>query len=917
MNKFTRYSIGIFISLIIFWVGIDLYSRSSGSGVSGLTATNSNGCSCHTSQSNTATTLSVTSSTGSFKFKPGQQVTFTVSVSHQSNPKAGVNIAVKTTETGSTNAGTLSFESGSGLRSENGELTHSSSKNMSDKKADFTFSWTAPNTPGTYYLRAIGNAVDGNGSANSGDHYNWLTPKELTVVGLDITSPIATTTWCTETNQNITWNSTGITQIKIELSSDGGTTFPITIANNVNANTGSYSWSIPNTLESGNNYKIKISDVSDASINTISSAFNISKAPVITSHPQSTTICEGTTLNLTISVNGAVSNYTWKKGNTVVSSGNNPNLVINNVSLNDAGEYTCVISSPCGNDITSRAATVVINEKVDIITQPSGTEICEGETLRIISRTKGYNKRVKWFFNNLELNNQTSDTLLINNANSSNSGQYYVSVSGDCGNTVNSNTIVVNVYPGANITKDLTNQNICEGDTIKLNVEIAGGGNKIYRWQKDNVNLTGQNNSSLIIPNAKTDDAGIYKCIIETQCSGIINSQEALITINSKPSITKQPQSITVFEGNIINLEVEAKNATSYQWRKNGQNLINKTSSKLTIQNALIEDSGNYDCIVKNNCGEILSELAKVTVQKNDGGAILSLNQNIINFDSIPMLQNKSMTFKDLIKNIGDVDLIISSSEFESSNEINFVDKNTYPIKLAPKESRDLTFDFTPKTKGQLSAKLNFKSNAKNNPTLELMGFSMLQSFNFNSNTLNFISNEVNKDVIETLKIESEGNVPIYIDNIQISGGDSSYFRLITNKFPIELLPLATANIEVAFNSNKDGIFNSFLLVKFRHLENNITFKLTGKAVITSVNNKNKNFVEIYPNPTDNLLNIITENEGEFEFEIINSIGLTLQSGKFEKGTIIYLNNSIYTNGLYLLRLKNNKEIYYYKIIKK
>ena len=141
--------------LTTLWIAIDLYSRSNGSGISGLTGSNSDGCYCHTSSSSSATSLSVSSNTGSFKFKPGEEVSFTVSVTNSNNPKAGVNIAVKTSETGSSNAGTLSFESGTGLRTENGEITHSTPKSLSANKVDFVVKWTAPNTPGIYYFRAI------------------------------------------------------------------------------------------------------------------------------------------------------------------------------------------------------------------------------------------------------------------------------------------------------------------------------------------------------------------------------------------------------------------------------------------------------------------------------------------------------------------------------------------------------------------------------------------------------------------------------------------------------------------------------------------------------------------------------------------------------------------------------------------
>lgn len=161
----------------------------SGSGQAGRTALNSPGCSgsgCHgaASTANAATTVRLVQAVdGKISAVVGETLSLTIVVSHQSREAAGVGIAVKTTEQGTTNAGTLGIIAGEGLRLSAGELTHSSPKALLGNEASFAFTWTAPSQPGTYYLRAIANAVNGDGSAGTIDQWNRMPVVEV-VVGL-------------------------------------------------------------------------------------------------------------------------------------------------------------------------------------------------------------------------------------------------------------------------------------------------------------------------------------------------------------------------------------------------------------------------------------------------------------------------------------------------------------------------------------------------------------------------------------------------------------------------------------------------------------------------------------------------------------------------------------------------------------
>ncbi|HLP28591.1 MAG TPA: choice-of-anchor V domain-containing protein [Candidatus Didemnitutus sp.] len=169
----------------MFLVTSSLFASSSGQ--AGRTASTSPGCSgsgCHgaASSANPATSLRVAQAVdGKVSAVVGETVTLTVIVSHESRVASGVGIAVKTTETGTTNAGSLGLVTGQGLRLSAGELTHSSPKQFVDREASFSFTWTAPSQAGTYYLRAIANAVNGDGTASTLDQWNRMPVVEVVV----------------------------------------------------------------------------------------------------------------------------------------------------------------------------------------------------------------------------------------------------------------------------------------------------------------------------------------------------------------------------------------------------------------------------------------------------------------------------------------------------------------------------------------------------------------------------------------------------------------------------------------------------------------------------------------------------------------------------------------------------------------
>lgn len=82
------------------------------------------------------------------------------------------------------------------------------------------------------------------------------------------------------------------------------------------------------------------------------------------------------------------------------------------------------------------------------------------------------------------------------------------------------------------------------------------------------------------------------------------------------PTITTQPTNRTVNAGGTTSFCVAAfgQPAPSYQWRRNGTNIVGATTNSFTISGVRLSDNGSYSVIVSNSAGAITSSNAVLAV---------------------------------------------------------------------------------------------------------------------------------------------------------------------------------------------------------------------------------------------------------------------------------------------------------------
>ena len=164
----------------------------------------------------------------------------------------------------------------------------------------------------------------------------------------------------------------------------------------------------------------------------------------------------------------------------------------------------------------------------------------------------------------------------------------------------------------AAINQQPQGDSLCVGETFETSVDAIGP-NLTYTWFGPSGLLVGETDATLTITNVDQSDAGNYLCVVGSDC-GSLNSENATLTVDSGATITDQPDSQTVDEGDTAVFTVLA-NGTGLTYTWFGPNgFIAEFTNTLTINNVTPADAGNYTVTVSDTCGFVNSDIATLTV---------------------------------------------------------------------------------------------------------------------------------------------------------------------------------------------------------------------------------------------------------------------------------------------------------------
>ncbi len=264
--------------------------------------------------------------------------------------------------------------------------------------------------------------------------------------------------------------------------------------------------------------------------------------PTILQQPLPQVVCIGEAVTLSVIASGNQLTYQWFRNGEVIDGEEESILFINVATLADQGNYTCLVTNEDGGELSSTAATLTVNEPVEVsleITPPEETT-CEGElaTFMAVPQNGGTSPSFQWSVNgNLAGSNSTiyeyapqqTDTI-----------QCIMVSSLGCvlENTVTSDPYILDVIPNKTPVVLITpsvDSTICMGMEVVFATEIEHGGSfPVYEW-RINGTVVGGNDPSFTTNTLNDGDAVACYLTSSLNCldENPVVSNELVVSVDS------------------------------------------------------------------------------------------------------------------------------------------------------------------------------------------------------------------------------------------------------------------------------------------------------------------------------------------------------------------------------------------------
>ncbi|HOX55287.1 MAG TPA: immunoglobulin domain-containing protein [Candidatus Paceibacterota bacterium] len=271
-----------------------------------------------------------------------------------------------------------------------------------------------------------------------------------------------------------------------------------------------------------------------------------------------------------------------------------------------------------------------------IVVQPQNQSVVVGNGVTFSVTAQGVLPLTyQWRFNGADISGATLSSYTKNPVQPADAGIYSVVVANAYGSIVSAGATLTVLVPPSIITQPAS-QTVDQDGAVSFSVAATGTAPLTYQWRFNDANISGATLSSYTKSNVQPADAGGYSVVVNN-IAGSATSANALLTVSPSPSITTQPLSQLVGLGSTVNFAVAATGTgpLTYQWRKNGVDLINDgifsgvTTTTLTLTGVQRTDSGTYSVLVSNPNRSVVSVDALLTVSCPGESIAITLDSTV------------------------------------------------------------------------------------------------------------------------------------------------------------------------------------------------------------------------------------------------------------------------------------------------
>jgi hypothetical protein len=365
-------------------------------------------------------------------------------------------------------------------------------------------------------------------------------------------------------------------------------------------------------VQSGNagSYTVFVSNAQ--TVTSSAATLTVIVPPVITVQPVSVTANLGASASFSVTTTGTSSTYQWKKAGVDIAGATTATLSLSNVQAVDAASYTVTATNAAGT-VTSNAVTLTVIITPVITTSPVSITVNQAANASFSVTATGTTPTYQWQKDGVDLTGATAATLSLSNVQSSNAGSYTVTVSNAAGTmTSSAATLTVIVLPVITTQPVSVTANL--GASASFSVTTTGT-SPTYQWKKAGVNIEGATTATLSFGALLATDAGSYT-VTATNAAGTVTSSTVTLTVISPPTISTPPATTRVNQVASASFSVVAAGGApyTYQWQKDGADMVGATASTLNLSNVQTSDAASYAVTITNAAGSVTSSAAVLTV---------------------------------------------------------------------------------------------------------------------------------------------------------------------------------------------------------------------------------------------------------------------------------------------------------------
>uniref|UniRef100_A0A671YYQ2 Cell adhesion molecule L1-like b n=1 Tax=Sparus aurata TaxID=8175 RepID=A0A671YYQ2_SPAAU len=275
-------------------------------------------------------------------------------------------------------------------------------------------------------------------------------------------------------------------------------------------------------------------------------------------------------------------------------------LIVPRVEQEDSGKYMCKAKNTLGEAV--HYFPVTVEEPPEWVSEPESQLSMIGSNVLIKCSASGTPQPIiTWRMNGLVLmtvlKEQKDDTVLLRNAQSSDSAVYQCEASNRHGTLLsNANIMIMNVPPMV-LTSEGEEYSAVDGKAVLMHCKVFSSPPSMITW------VTVHDNGSLEIYRVEKEDAGQYTCLAKnTEGSAAI---DATLNVKDPTRIAVPPENLQILKGTTAELSCLAEYDKSFSNDFDIADLIRAGNSFyfsdgiLQIINVSHGDQGVYTCVAR------------------------------------------------------------------------------------------------------------------------------------------------------------------------------------------------------------------------------------------------------------------------------------------------------------------------------